>query len=226
MRPNDAVRGVVLTAPARRRSARASTGRDRRRRRGAFDPFIYEDPGKKLGPKSNDLWKPVIAAVKGMACGGAFYMLGEVEFIIAAEPATFFDPHVTYGMTAVYEPMLMIQRMPFGEIARLTLMGDHERMSARRAYEIGLVSEVVLPRSAGGGRGRRGRDRVAAGARRAGDGARDVASARLAPAQADALGPELLNSGLTKEALEEGQQAFHVGQAHRMEAALKGEATT
>jgi len=27
-----------------------------------------------------------------MACGGAFYMLGEVDFIIAAEPATFFDP--------------------------------------------------------------------------------------------------------------------------------------
>ena len=43
-----------------------------------------------------------------MACGGAFYMLGEVEFIIAAEHATFFDPHVTYGMTAAFEPIHMV----------------------------------------------------------------------------------------------------------------------
>ena len=56
------------------------------------DPWMYDDPGRDVGPKSCDLWKPVIAAVQGMACGGAFYMLGEVEFIIAADDATFFDP--------------------------------------------------------------------------------------------------------------------------------------
>jgi enoyl-CoA hydratase/carnithine racemase len=79
-------------------------------------------------------------------------MLGEVETIVAAEHATFFDPHVTYGMTAAFEPMLMLARMPFGEIMRLTLLGNHERMSAARAYQIGLVQEVVpaadlLPRA-------------------------------------------------------------------------------
>jgi enoyl-CoA hydratase/carnithine racemase len=78
-----------------------------------------------------------------MACGGAFYLLGEVELLVAAEHATFFDPHVTYGMPAVFEPILMAQRMPFGEIMRLSLMGNHERLSAQRALEIGLVSEVV-----------------------------------------------------------------------------------
>jgi len=85
----------------------------------------------------------VIAAVNGIACGGAFYMLGEVEFIIATEDATFFDPHVTYGMTASFEPMHMLQKMPFHEIMRLSLLGNYERLSAKRAYEIGLVSEVV-----------------------------------------------------------------------------------
>jgi enoyl-CoA hydratase/carnithine racemase len=106
-------------------------------------PFMFDDPGDNIGPKSCDLWKPVIAAVNGMACGGAFYMLGEVEFIIAADHATFFDPHVTYGMTAAFEPMHMAGVMPFGEIMRLSLLGNHERLSARRANEIGLVSEVV-----------------------------------------------------------------------------------
>jgi enoyl-CoA hydratase/carnithine racemase len=106
-------------------------------------PFHFDDPGAYIGPKSNDLWKPVIAAVNGMACGGAFYMLGEVEFIIAADHATFFDPHVTYGMTAAFEPIHMLAKMPFQEVMRMTLLGNHERLSAERAHEVGLVSEVV-----------------------------------------------------------------------------------
>jgi enoyl-CoA hydratase/carnithine racemase len=106
-------------------------------------PWHFDDPGENIGPKTNDLWKPVIAAVNGMACAGAFYMLGEVEFIIAAEHATFFDPHVTFGMTACFESMHMLQKMPFGEIMRVALLGASERMTAERAHQVGLVSEVV-----------------------------------------------------------------------------------
>jgi enoyl-CoA hydratase/carnithine racemase len=107
-------------------------------------PLHANDPGDWLPPKTaGGLWKPVIAAVNGMACGGAFYLLGEVDIILAAEHATFFDPHTTYGMAAVFEPMAMLQRMPIGEVLSMALMGVHERMSARRAYEIGLVQEVV-----------------------------------------------------------------------------------
>ena len=108
-------------------------------------PWMYDDPGRDVGPKTRDCWKPVIAAVQGMACGGAFYLLGEVEFIIASEDATFFDPHVTYGMTAAFEPIQLLQKMPFQEIMRLSLLGVHERMSAQRAHQVGLVSEVVPP---------------------------------------------------------------------------------
>ncbi|HLX87126.1 MAG TPA: enoyl-CoA hydratase/isomerase family protein [Acidimicrobiales bacterium] len=110
---------------------------------GSATPWHMDDPGDNIGPKTNDLWKPVIAAVNGMACGGAFYMLGEVEFIIAAEHATFFDPHVTFGMTSCFESIHMLQKMPFGEIMRIALLGSSERMTAARAHEIGLVSEVV-----------------------------------------------------------------------------------
>jgi enoyl-CoA hydratase/carnithine racemase len=106
-------------------------------------PWMYDDPGRDLGPKTCDLWKPVIAAVNGMACGGAFYMLGETEFIIASDDATFFDPHVTYGMTAAFEPIQMLSKMPFPEVMRMSLMGVHERISAERAREVGLVTEVV-----------------------------------------------------------------------------------
>ena len=106
-------------------------------------PFMFNDPGFHLNPKQNDLWKPVVAAVNGMACGGALYMLGESDIIIAAEHATFFDPHVSYGMVAGFEPTHLLQKLPLGETLRVALMGVHERMSAARAYQLGLVSEVV-----------------------------------------------------------------------------------
>jgi len=106
-------------------------------------PFHFDDPGERLGPKTSDLWKPVIAAVNGMACGGAFYMLGECDVLFAAEHATFFDPHVTYGMTATFEPLHMLHKMPFGELVRMSLAGTHERISAPTAQSMGMVSEVV-----------------------------------------------------------------------------------
>jgi enoyl-CoA hydratase/carnithine racemase len=106
-------------------------------------PFMYNDPGDFINPKQNDMWKPVVAAVNGMACGGAFYMLGESDIIIAAEHATFFDPHVTYGMVAGFESVHLLQKLPLGETLRMALLGAHERMTAERAYQLGLVSEVV-----------------------------------------------------------------------------------
>ncbi|MEV0278455.1 enoyl-CoA hydratase/isomerase family protein [Streptomyces sp. NPDC050610] len=148
LRFDDSVRAVVLTGAGDRAFC---TGIDR-----TVDvpqpgsPFSMDDPLIAIGPKAADLWKPVVAAVGGMACGGAFYLLGEAEFVIAAENATFFDPHTAYGMVSAYESIYMAQRMPAGEVARMALMGTAERLSAQRAYETGLVSEVVAPGEAVG----------------------------------------------------------------------------
>ncbi|MEU8571440.1 enoyl-CoA hydratase/isomerase family protein [Streptomyces pathocidini] len=144
LRSDDGVRAVVLTGAGDRAFC---TGLDRSAEAPQpSSPYSIDDPLLTVGPKSCDLWKPIVAAVNGMACGGAFYLLGESEFLIAAETATFFDPHTTYGMVSAYEAIGMAQRMPFGEVARMSLMGTAERLSAARAYEIGLVSEVVPAR--------------------------------------------------------------------------------
>ncbi|WP_432010321.1 enoyl-CoA hydratase/isomerase family protein [Streptomyces cucumeris] len=138
---DESVRAVVLTGGGDRAFC---TGIDRSAEvPQPPSPYALDDPLRTVGPKANDLWKPVVAAVAGMACGGAFYLLGEAEFIVADETAAFFDPHTSYGMVSAYEAVLMAQRMPFGEVARMALMGTAERVSARRAYETGLVSEVV-----------------------------------------------------------------------------------
>jgi enoyl-CoA hydratase/carnithine racemase len=106
-------------------------------------PGYESDLDYTLPPKSVGCFKPVIAAVNGIACGAAFYILGESDIIIAAENATFFDPHVSFGQVSGYESIHMLQRIPIGEVLRMQLMGNYERMSARRAEQIGLVSQVV-----------------------------------------------------------------------------------
>ncbi|MFJ7206950.1 enoyl-CoA hydratase/isomerase family protein [Streptomyces sp. NPDC098789] len=137
------VRAVVVTGAG---SAAFCTGIDRSVEvPQPASPYSIDDPMIAIGPKANDLWKPVVAAVNGMACGGAFYLLGEAEFIVSSTTATYFDPHTSYGMVSAYEAIYMAQRMPFGEVARMSLMGTAERLSAQRAYEIGLVSELAEP---------------------------------------------------------------------------------
>jgi enoyl-CoA hydratase/carnithine racemase len=158
LRGNDDVRAVVLTGAGEKAfctgidrieaigGERDESGEPVRRASPAGrvgTPFMFNDPGSYINPKENDLWKPIVAAVNGMACGGAFYMLGESDIIIAAEHATFFDPHVTYGMTAGFETVHMLQRLPIGETLRIALLGARERMSAQRAHQVGLVSEIA-----------------------------------------------------------------------------------
>lgn len=105
--------------------------------------WAAEDPGEKLGPKSNRCWKPVICAVHGMAAGGAFYWINEADIVICSEDATFFDPHVTYGMTAALEPIGATYRMPLGDVLRMALLGNDERISAATALRLGLVTEIT-----------------------------------------------------------------------------------
>ncbi|MFF9406537.1 enoyl-CoA hydratase/isomerase family protein [Streptomyces anandii] len=143
LRFDDSVRAVVLTGAGERAFC---TGIDR----DAVvpqpaSPYMLDDPLLRIGPKANDLWKPVVAAVRGMACGGAFYLLGESDFVVADTTAVFFDPHTAYGMVSAYESVLTAGRMPYGEAARMMLMGTAERISAHRAHQVGLVSELTEP---------------------------------------------------------------------------------
>lgn len=143
---DDDIHAVVLRAAEGRAF---STGADVRAPRDDESALMHHnlwtalDPGDYLGPKHNRCWKPVVCAVHGMAAGGAFYWLNESDIIICSDDATFFDPHVTYGMTAALEPIGATYRMPLGDVLRMTLLGNDERISAETALRIGLVTEVV-----------------------------------------------------------------------------------
>jgi enoyl-CoA hydratase/carnithine racemase len=141
VRLTDEVRAVVLRANGERAFC---TGVDVAE--GFFlpdNPWSQIDPGESLGPKANGVWKPVVAAAHGMTAGGAFYWLNESDIIICSDDTTFFDPHVSYGLTAALEPIGLLRRINLGDTLRIALLGLDERMSAQRALQIGLVTEVV-----------------------------------------------------------------------------------
>jgi enoyl-CoA hydratase/carnithine racemase len=141
IREDDAIHAVVLRAAGDRAF---STGVDvKAPLRYPANVWSQADPGDWLSPKGNRVWKPVVCAVHGMAAGGAFYWINESDIIICSPEATFFDPHVTYGLTAVLEPIGLACRVPLGEALRIALMGLDERVSAERALAIGLVTEIV-----------------------------------------------------------------------------------
>jgi enoyl-CoA hydratase/carnithine racemase len=208
VRHDEDVRVVVLTGAGERAFC---TGIDRGDIPAdqEFDPFTYDDPGRKIGPKSQGLWKPVIAAVNGIACGGAFYLLGESDIIIAAESATFFDPHVTYTMTAVFEPILLTNRMAFGDLVRMSLVGADERLSARTARESGFVSEVVPLNQLLSSADELASIIAAKPPTSIQATLRTLWAARnLSPEQATSLGNVFLQLGTSSRALREGQEAF------------------
>ena len=104
----------------------------------------HVDPGAYLGPRSNKVWKPVVCAVQAMCAGGGQYMVNECDIVIAAEEATFFDPHANGSIVSAVEPIGMLHRgVPLGEVLRWALMGSDERLTATTAQRIGLVTEVV-----------------------------------------------------------------------------------
>lgn len=219
LRDDDEVGAVVLTGAGDRAFC---TGIDRSEamseeamaKNASRTSYVHwDDPGDDLCPKSAKLWKPIICAVNGMAAGGAFYMLGECDIVICSEEATFFDPHVTYGMVATYETIHMAQRMPFGELLRMQLLGAHERMSARRALEIGLVSEVC-PKEELDDRARWLAETIAARPRDAVQGTVYTAwAAKEYPrSQALELCRTFLAMASSDENLREGQEFFASGQ--------------
>lgn len=89
--------------------------------------------------------KPVITAVNGICAGGGFHWVADADIVIAASDAQFFDPHVSVGQVVAIEAIGLLRKMPFEAVMRMALVGRHERMSAQRAFELGMVSEVVDP---------------------------------------------------------------------------------
>ena len=93
----------------------------------------------------NGVTKPVVAAVNGVCAGGGLHFVADADVVIAAADAEFLDPHVSVGQASVYETIALAKKSSMSPVLRMAFAGRYERMSALRAYELGVVSDVVDP---------------------------------------------------------------------------------
>jgi len=98
---------------------------------------------QEASPPYRDMAKPIICAVNGIAAGAGLDLVTSSDIVIASDQATFFDPHVSVGIVSGREAVRLARVLPMNIALRLVLMGKHERMNAQRAFDLGLVSEVV-----------------------------------------------------------------------------------
>src|SRR5262245_23324668 len=94
-------------------------------------------------PRRMGVMKPVIAEVNGLVNGVSLDLVTESDIPIASEKAEFLDSHVSLGYVSSHEMVNMARRVPVAVALRMALLGAKERMSAARALEVGLVTEVV-----------------------------------------------------------------------------------
>lgn len=93
--------------------------------------------------RQNRVAKPVICAVNGLVAGAGLQFVVDADIILASPEAAFTDTHVNVGMVGGLENVGLARRMPLGAALRMTLVGREYRMPARRAYQLGLVDEIV-----------------------------------------------------------------------------------
>jgi enoyl-CoA hydratase len=136
-----AVRGVVLTGAGPKSFV---AGADIKQFRGlsaaAAEKFARR--GQEVFNLIEALPRPVVAAINGFALGGGCELALACHMRVAAQSASFGQPEVNLGIIPGYGGT---QRLPklIGRGLATELILTGERISAQRAFEIGLVNKVV-----------------------------------------------------------------------------------
>src|SRR5438309_7894151 len=105
-------------------------------------PGAGESPQARLMEALINFDKPIVVAVQGAAIGGGTTMLTHCDFIYAAESAKFQMPFINLAVVPEFGSSCSVPaRIGHVRAAELLLLGAP--FDARRAAELGLVTEVV-----------------------------------------------------------------------------------
>lgn len=110
-------------------------------------PILREHRGSPEATPANpmrglEVWKPLIAAVNGVALGMGFEIILACDIRIASENARFGLPEVTLGLIPGQGGTQRLPRMiPWCRAAEMILTG--KIIDAQEAYRIGLINEIV-----------------------------------------------------------------------------------
>ncbi len=144
LRADSQVRAVVLAAAGKSFSAGADLNWMRRMTEYSWEQNLADARAlAELMRTLNQLPKPTIAKVQGPAYGGGVGLVACCDIAIAAETASFSLSEVKLGLIPAVISPYVVNTIGERQARRYFLTG--ERFSARKAYRIGLVHEVVAP---------------------------------------------------------------------------------
>jgi enoyl-CoA hydratase/carnithine racemase len=87
--------------------------------------------------------KPLMATVHGRCHGAGMMMVAHADFAIASDDAEFSLPEVHQGRVPVHEIISLTRSMLRTPVLRLALMGKHDKWTAARARQLGLIFETA-----------------------------------------------------------------------------------
>jgi enoyl-CoA hydratase/carnithine racemase len=94
-------------------------------------------------PLAAGVWKPILCVLNGLVAGGGLHFVADADIVVAANGAELMDTHTSVGLVGAIENIGLLRRLPIGAVLRLTLQGRPYRMSAERAYQLGLIDELA-----------------------------------------------------------------------------------
>ena len=119
-------------------------------KQGAEAYYAGSRPDLEAGPEfrfdETECPKVIIAAIDGYALGGGLELSLRCDMRIATEASTFGLPEVRRGRTSGTGVVMLSRMIPLGEAKWMQFTGSH--MSAKRAYDIGLIQSIVPDREA------------------------------------------------------------------------------
>ncbi len=103
-------------------------------------------PSRRGGGTFIDLevFKPIIAAIDGFCVAGGLELSLQCDMRIATAKSEFGLPEPRWSLTAGYGLHNLSRMIPLGEALSMQLRGH--RINAERAYQIGLIQEIVPDR--------------------------------------------------------------------------------
>lgn len=88
-----------------------------------------------------ELGKPIVGRINGHALAGGMGLASSCDILVATDTATFGTPEINVGVWAMMIQAVLARNLGRKTLLEMLMTGD--RIDARRAREIGLVSRVV-----------------------------------------------------------------------------------
>ncbi|MDZ3833535.1 MAG: enoyl-CoA hydratase-related protein [Sphingopyxis sp.] len=167
---------------------------------------LMREKGRPL-PTHGDIGKPLIAAIEAPALGGGLELALACDMIVASENASFAAPEVASGAYPARITYLLPRRLPYSLASEMLLSGS--RLSATRAYHLGLVNELV-PAGTAIAAAQKLAERIARNAPISVRSARAVAHLAMSDpaADVDGLDRAMIRKVYTSQDAREGPRAF------------------